>query len=88
MGVIGGRPRHSLYFIGCQEDKLIYLDPHFCQDALNATNLIDFPLDTFHCNDPRKMAIAKMDPSCTLAFYCRNKQELDELAGNLRTTFN
>ena len=33
----GGRPRSSLYFIGNQEDKVFYLDPHTVQKAVGLT---------------------------------------------------
>ena len=39
VGLIGGRPRHSVYVVGVQAARLIYLDPHFCQQAVEISNL-------------------------------------------------
>ncbi|KAI9323343.1 hypothetical protein BX666DRAFT_1885926 [Dichotomocladium elegans] len=80
VGIAGGRPNSSLYFIGLQGDDLVYLDPHFSRAALETKAMHEYSkddLDTYHCTIPRKIHISQVDPSMMLGFYCRTKAEFD-----------
>lgn len=54
VGLIGGRRKHSSYYVGCQNNLLIYLDPHFTQPT-QKLNSPKFSVDvsilySFECN--------------------------------------
>uniref|UniRef100_A0A915CI42 Cysteine protease n=1 Tax=Parascaris univalens TaxID=6257 RepID=A0A915CI42_PARUN len=72
VGIIGGRPRRSLYFIGSYDNEsLIFLDPHVAHAAIPPSSL-QASWQAFHCADFSKMPLDEIDPGCALAFlYCR-----------------
>ncbi|CAF0787181.1 unnamed protein product [Rotaria sordida] len=76
VGIIGGSPRHAVYIIGLQDDNFINLDPHFIQTTVN---VLDDTFDTssYSCSSPKILTARKMDPNCTLGFYCRDKADFE-----------
>lgn len=71
LGIVGGKPRHSLYFVGHQGDEFVYLDPHIVQKACSEPR-------TYHCNGLKWAKVEDIDPSLCLGFYCNTKSDLDK----------
>jgi len=76
VGIIGGSPRHAVYILGFQDESFIDLDPHFSQNTVNVLEET-FDLSSYSCSSPKKLTARKMDPSCTLGFYCRDKADFE-----------
>uniref|UniRef100_A0A6B2LQF5 Cysteine protease n=1 Tax=Arcella intermedia TaxID=1963864 RepID=A0A6B2LQF5_9EUKA len=77
VGIIGGKPRASLYFIGYQGDYVIYLDPHFVQPAV-PKDLRKEDFETYQCKVPLKMPLADIDPSLAIGFFIKTEQDFEE----------
>eukprot|EP01130_Rhizamoeba_saxonica_P002947 TRINITY_DN1297_c0_g1_i2.p1 TRINITY_DN1297_c0_g1~~TRINITY_DN1297_c0_g1_i2.p1 ORF type:complete len:421 (+),score=81.77 TRINITY_DN1297_c0_g1_i2:705-1967(+) len=86
VGIIGGKPRASLYFIGYQENHIIYLDPHVVQSTVDPDETFsDRVLDTYRCKNVKKMSISKIDPSMSIGFFFASKDEFLDFVDRYNT---
>jgi len=70
-GIIGGKPRASMYFIGVQGPNVFYLDPHIVQDAIRPSSSLDAKAyNTYKCTAPFSMPIREIDPSMAIGIFC------------------
>lgn len=82
IGIAGGRPRASHYFVGAQGHTLFYLDPHQTKPGLPYPHN-DKPetyddeehVSTFHTRRLRRIHVKEMDPSMLIAFLIRNEDD-------------
>ncbi|KAI9822907.1 MAG: Cysteine protease atg4 [Thelocarpon impressellum] len=79
VGIAGGRPSSSHYFIGVQGPNFFYLDPHQTRSALP---LHDDPesyspeeMESCHTRRLRRLHITEMDPSMLIAFLIRDEAD-------------
>lgn len=80
VGIVGGRPGASLYFVGFQADYFIHLDPHECQPA---SSLPAAGADTYFCSGPRLVAASAIDPSLAIGLVVSSAGELEDLSARL-----
>ncbi len=84
VGVIGGRPRASLYMVGAQGKRIFYLDPHTTQDALRGSDttikaLCSNASASYRCSEVRSIDVDALDPSMSVGFYCRTQEDVMDL---------
>ncbi|KAF9931046.1 Cysteine protease atg4b [Mortierella alpina] len=84
LGIAGGRPGRSLYFVACQGNELFYFDPHFVKPRATQDELKQCPSASYHCGVVRTMDILEMDPSMMLGFLIRSQADLADLATRLK----
>lgn len=78
VGIAGGRPSSSFYFIGYQGNELLILDPHTAQPFLFPSSRQPSFYDTCHCSNYGKLAINDLDPSMLIGILISGKEEFDE----------
>lgn len=76
LGIMGGKPKSSLYFVGYQDNEVLYLDPHTVQKS--TAKSLNHNYKSFHCSTPRKMKISDVDPSMALGFLCQDRSDFEE----------
>jgi cysteine protease ATG4 len=92
IGIAGGRPGTSHYFVGCQGETFFYLDPHETRPALAYHSApqayTDEEIASVHTRRLRTIKIGEMDPSMLIGFLIKDeadwedwKQKIHEVKG-------
>ncbi|KAK3984041.1 putative cysteine protease ATG4 [Cladorrhinum sp. PSN332] len=81
IGIAGGRPSSSHYFIGAQGKWLFYLDPHHPRPLLpyreEPNEYSTEELDSCHTRRLRHLHVEDMDPSMLIGFLIKDEDDWD-----------
>ena len=83
LGFVGGRPSSSFYFIGSQEERLLYLDPHTVHSCVDVGRDDDFPTESYSCAQSGVMNISDVDPMLCVGFLCTDEADFEALCERL-----
>ncbi|KAF2835838.1 peptidase family C54 [Patellaria atrata CBS 101060] len=79
IGIAGGRPGSSHYFIGHQAHSYFYLDPHHTRPLLplhtNPESYTREDIDSCHTRRLRRVHVSELDPSMLIAFLIRDEDD-------------
>ncbi|KAF2864637.1 autophagy-related protein-like protein 4 [Massariosphaeria phaeospora] len=77
IGIAGGRPSASHYFVGTQGNFFFYLDPHTTRPLIPCEPTPE-DLATCHTRRLRRIEIREMDPSMLIAFLVRDEADFEK----------
>ncbi|KKK14269.1 hypothetical protein AOCH_003519 [Aspergillus ochraceoroseus] len=89
VGIAGGRPSASHYFIGIQGAQFFYLDPHHTRPALPYRGdgmYTREEVDTYHTRRLRRIHIQDMDPSMLIGFLIKNGEDWEDWKTRIAST--
>ncbi|KAI9743285.1 MAG: Cysteine protease atg4 [Claussenomyces sp. TS43310] len=87
IGIAGGRPSASHYFLGVQGDNFFYLDPHYTKSALplraDVDDYTDAEVSSCHTRRLRLVNVQQMDPSMLIGFLIRDEEDWHDWRRNV-----
>ncbi|KAE8148829.1 putative cysteine protease atg4 [Aspergillus avenaceus] len=89
VGIAGGRPSASHYFVGTQGSHLFYLDPHTTRTALpfsDVSEALSKDISTYHTRRLRRIHVRDMDPSMLIGFLIKNEEDWEDWKRRIMAT--
>ncbi|KAG2421639.1 hypothetical protein HFD88_005614 [Aspergillus terreus] len=90
VGIAGGRPSASHYFVGVQGSHFFYLDPHTTRSALpyrpSGKSYTGEEIDTCHTRRLRRIHIKDMDPSMLIGFLIKDETDWNDWQARATST--
>ncbi|ROT37927.1 cysteine protease ATG4 [Sodiomyces alkalinus F11] len=88
VGIAGGRPSSSHYFVGTQGLYLFYLDPHHTRPALpwyeDHGKYTEADVDSVHTRRLRRLHVREMDPSMLVGFLILDEEDWEDWKRNVK----
>ena len=88
IGIAGGRPSSSHYFVGVQGSTFFYLDPHETRPGLpyhaDSASYTEEEIASVHTRKLRGLRVTEMDPSMLIGFLIRDEQDWEDWKKRVR----
>lgn len=91
IGMVGGKASSSLYYVGCIDEKVLYLDPHISQESIklqkNSATIKE--CESYHYyGSPLQTHMKLLDPNILVGFIIKNKEEFEEFCNKFESLDN